>query len=68
MQLGLVLSRAKGSREPVALSKLVEALRYDAALGDLITTFVQPRHTKLGLADNERTWLDQLRETLADVG
>jgi hypothetical protein len=44
-----------------------------AALGDLMTAFVQPRHIKLGLAGNERNSLyaayelDQLRETLADV-
>ena len=44
-----------------------------AALGDLMTAFVQPRHIKLGLAGKKRNWLyaayelDQLRETLADV-
>ena len=44
-----------------------------AALGDLMTAFVQPRHIKLGLAGTERNWpyaayeLNQLRETLADV-
>src|SRR6516162_3237319 len=44
-----------------------------AAMGDLMTAFVQPRHIKLGLAGNERNWLyaayelDQLRETLADI-
>ena len=44
-----------------------------AALGDLMTAFVQPRHIKLGLAGGEQNWpyaayeLDQLRETFADV-
>ena len=44
-----------------------------AALGDLMTAFVQPRHIKLGLAGSEQNWsyaayeLDQLRETLADI-
>jgi hypothetical protein len=44
-----------------------------AALGDLMTAFVQPRHIKLGLAGSEQNWpyaayeLDQLRETFADV-
>jgi hypothetical protein len=44
-----------------------------AALGDLMTAFVQPRHIKLGLAGSERNWpyaafeLDELRETFADV-
>jgi hypothetical protein len=47
--------------------------QHAAALGDLMTAFVQPRHIKLGLAGNEQNWryaayeLDQLRETLADV-
>src|SRR6516162_11034432 len=47
--------------------------QHAAALGDLMTALVQPRHIKLGLAGNERNWpyaayeLDQLRETLADV-
>jgi hypothetical protein len=47
--------------------------QHAAALGDLMTAFVQPRHIKLGLAGTERNWtyaayeLDQLRETLADV-
>ena len=47
--------------------------QHPAALGDLMTAFVQPRHIKLGLAGNEQNWLyaayelDQLRETLADV-
>jgi cytochrome c' len=47
--------------------------QHRAALGDLMTAFVQPRHIKLGLAGNEQNWpyaayeLDQLRETLADL-
>ena len=49
------------------------AQQHAAALGDLMTAFVQPRHIKLGLAGSEQNWpyaayeLDQLRETLADV-
>ena len=44
-----------------------------AAMGDLMTAFVQPRHIKLGLAGNAQNWpyagyeLDELRETFADV-
>ena len=44
-----------------------------AAIGDLMTALVQPRHIKLGLAGREQNWpyaayeLDQLRETFADV-
>jgi hypothetical protein len=47
--------------------------QHAAALGDLMTAFVQPRHIKLGLAGKEQNWpyaayeLDQLRETLTDV-
>jgi hypothetical protein len=47
--------------------------QHPAALGDLMTAFVQPRHIKLGLAGNEQNWpyaayeFDQLRETFADV-
>ena len=42
-------------------------------LGDLMTAFVQPRHTKLGLAGNEKNWpyagyeLNELREAFDDV-
>ena len=57
-----------------AVPSLATAQRqHTAALGDLMTAFVQPRHIKIGLAGAERNWsyaayeLDQLRETLADV-
>jgi len=49
------------------------AQQHTAALGDLMTAFVQPRHIKLGLAGSERNWsyaayeLDQLSATFADV-
>jgi hypothetical protein len=49
------------------------AQQHPAALGDLMTAFVQPRHIKLGLAGSEQNWsyaayeLDQLRATFADV-
>ena len=58
----------------LAVPTLAAAQRqHAAALGDLMTAFVQPRHIKLGLAGNAQNWvyagyeLDQLRETLADV-
>ena len=47
--------------------------QHPAALGNLMTAFVQPRHIKLGLAGNEQNWpyaayeLDQLRETFKDL-
>ena len=49
------------------------AQQHPAALGDLMTALVQPRHIKLGLAGREQNWsyaayeLDQLRATFADV-
>jgi hypothetical protein len=49
------------------------AQQHPAALGDLMTALVQPRHIKLGLAGSEQNWvyaayeLDQLRATFADV-
>ena len=47
--------------------------QHAAALGDLMTAFVQPRHIKLGLAGSQHNWpyaaykLHQLRETRKDV-
>jgi hypothetical protein len=47
--------------------------QHPAALGNLMTAFVQPRHIKLGLAGREWNWtyaayeLDQLRETFTDL-
>ena len=46
---------------------------HPAAVGDLMTALVQPRHIKLGLAGNEQNWPyaaygpDQLRETFKDL-
>jgi hypothetical protein len=46
---------------------------HPAAMGDLMTAFVQPRHIKLGLAGSRQNWayadyeLYELRETFADV-
>jgi hypothetical protein len=59
---------------PFAAPSLATAeQQHSAALGDLMTAFVQPRHIKLGLAGSEQNWpyaayeLDQLRETFADL-
>ncbi len=61
----------------VAAALVVPSLataQHPAALGNLMTAFIQPRHIKLGLAGNEQNWsyaayeLDQLRETFADIG
>ena len=58
----------------LAVPELAAAQRqHPAALGDLMTAIVQPRHIKLGLAGSAQNWLyaayelDQLRETLADI-
>jgi len=57
----------------LAVSSRATAQQHRAALGDLMTALVQPRHIKLGLAGSEKNWpyaayeLDQLRETFNDV-
>jgi hypothetical protein len=58
----------------LAVPTLATAQRqHRAALGDLMTAFVQPRHVKLGLAGSKQNWsyaayeFDQLSETLDDV-
>jgi hypothetical protein len=58
----------------LAVPTLATAQRqHRAALGDLMTAFVQPRHIKLGLAGSEQNWsyaayeFDQLSETFDDV-
>ena len=57
----------------LAVASSAKAQQHPAALGDLMTALVQPRHIKLGLAGSEQNWpyaayeLDQLRETFADV-
>ena len=38
-----------------------------AALGDLMTAFVQPRHIKLGLAGTERNWPYAAYESISCV-
>src|SRR5271166_6467248 len=55
------------------MPSLATAQKHPAALGDLMTALVQPRHIKLGLAGSEQNWpyatyeLDQVRQTFADV-
>jgi hypothetical protein len=57
----------------LAVPSLASAQQHAAALGDLMTALVQPRHIKLGLAGREQNWpyaayeLEQLRETFGDV-
>jgi hypothetical protein len=58
----------------LAVPTLATAQRqHRAALGDLMTAFIQPRHIKLGLAGSEQNWsyaayeFDQLSETFEDV-
>jgi hypothetical protein len=59
----LALPSVVGAQEPT----------FHPGLGDLMTAFVQPRHTKLGLAGNEQNWpyaayeLNELREAFDDV-
>jgi hypothetical protein len=57
----------------LGMASPANAQQHPAALGNLMTAFVQPRHIKLGLAGSEQNWsyaayeLDQLRATFADV-
>jgi hypothetical protein len=50
------------------------SLPFRPGLGELMTAFVQPRHTKLGLAGAAQNWdlaayeLDELRDTFDGVG
>ena len=69
----LIVAIAVASALAVPSLATAQQRRHLAALGDLMTAFVQPRHIKLGLAGGEQNWpyaayeLDQLRETFADV-
>jgi hypothetical protein len=72
------MTLSKQSIVPIAVAAALTVpslatAQHAAALGDLMTAFVQPRHIKLAVAGQERNWayaayeLGQLRETLADV-
>jgi len=73
MNKSLQLIAAIAVAAALGLASPANAQQHPAALGDLMTAFVQPRHIKLGLAGREQNWpyaayeLDQLRETFADV-
>jgi len=56
------------------MSETHSAAPYHPGLGDLMMAYVQPRHTKLGLAGAAGNWalatyeLHELRETFDDIG
>jgi hypothetical protein len=56
-----------------AASSVIPPPDYHPSLGDLMTMAIQPRHTKLGLAGQERNWpyaqyeLSELRNAFARV-
>ena len=60
---GLVMPSLAAAQQPA----------FHPGMGDLMTAFVQPRHTKLGLAGNDKNWpyaayeLNELRETFDEV-
>lgn len=62
-----------GAQPPLDPTVTKTAESYHPGLGELMTAFVQPRHTKLGLAGRERNWpyaayeLGELSETFDDV-
>jgi hypothetical protein len=74
------MGNSRRSTVAIALAALVvpslataQQPAFHPGLADLMTAFVQPRHTKLGLAGSEKNWpyaayeLNELRETFDDV-
>ena len=67
------IAQQQGSMPGMNMHETKSASPYHPGLGDLMTAFVQPRHTKLGLAGNEQNWayaayeLNELREAFDDV-
>ncbi|HZK91004.1 MAG TPA: hypothetical protein VFC56_12730 [Stellaceae bacterium] len=64
-----------GKKMPgVNMDDLLSNTPYHPGLGELMTSFVQPRHIKLGLAGAAQNWayaayeLGELQETFDDVG
>ena len=68
------IAQQQGGMPGMTMHETKSASPYPPGLGDLMTTLVQPRHIKLGLAGNEKNWdyaayaLSELRETFEAVG
>ena len=69
-----VMAQQKMRMQGMGMDKAAHGAIYHPGLGELMTAFVQPRHTKLGLAGAAQNWayaayeLNELRETFEDVG
>jgi hypothetical protein len=69
-----LMPNAGAAQQPMTMTETKSAAPYHPGLGELMTAFVQPRHTKLGLAGNARNWplaayeLHELTETFDEVG
>jgi len=69
-----VMAQQKMPMTGMGMDKAAHEAPYHPGLGELMTAFVQPRHTKLGLAGAAQNWayaayeLNELRETFEDVG
>jgi hypothetical protein len=69
----LTITAAAVAGALIGPSRVAAQQPHPAAVGDLMTALVQPRHIKLGYAGSEQNWpyaayeLDQLRETLKDL-
>jgi len=68
------MSPSAKSMPGMAMHEVPSKAVFRPGLGDLMMAFVQPRHTKLGLAGMAQNWvlatyeLNELRETFDDVG
>jgi|SRR5579863_1043497 len=71
---GPAVAQQKQAMPGMDMDEVTSDQPYHPGLGELMTAFVQPRHTKLGLAGMAQNWayaayeLGELRETFADVG
>jgi hypothetical protein len=67
------IAQQQGGMPGMTLHETKSAAPFHPGLGELMTAFVQPRHTKLGLAGSEQNWpyaayeLDELRESFDDI-
>ncbi|HZT87514.1 MAG TPA: hypothetical protein VFA12_06060 [Stellaceae bacterium] len=68
-----VLAQHRHQMPGMPMEETKSAAPYHPHLGELMTAFVQPRHTKLGLAGEAQNWayaayeLDELREAFGDI-
>jgi hypothetical protein len=70
---GVLVAAAAAARSQNAPAADAAAAPYAMSMGDMMNTFVQPRHAKLGLAGHAGNWplagyaLAEIRETFAGI-